>query len=126
MSKKPPPTPTVTDPPTDLLEELMRPTALTTTGDATPEDVLALREAPVSREFLIYLNHELRSPLQVVVGFAELLAVAKLNEPEQTYALEVVTAARRLMRLADTLTANLPDDSSSHHHLRLLLPDDRR
>jgi signal transduction histidine kinase len=123
MSKKPSPT---TKPLEQPMQQPMRPTVLTITGDATPEDVLALRDAPVSREFLIYLNHELRSPLQVVVGFAELLAISKLGEPEQGYALEVLAAARRLMRLADALTANLPNDASSSSHLRLQPPDERR
>jgi signal transduction histidine kinase len=51
--------------------------------EATPEDVLAMRDAPVSREFLVFLNHELRSPLQVIIGFSELLALGNLEETDR-------------------------------------------
>lgn len=55
------------------------------------------------KEFINIAAHELRTPIQVVLGFAEVLVNRISTEPEQTYMQSILRNARRLQTLTEQI-----------------------
>jgi hypothetical protein len=51
------------------------------------------------------LSHDLRTPLNAVLGFAQLLALSELNQQQREELEEIAQAGRRLLALIDTFGA---------------------
>ena len=61
-----------------------------------------LRAANAAKnEFLSRMSHELRTPLTAIGGFAELLALDKLNDEQRQAATTIQRASQHLLRLVD-------------------------
>jgi len=52
-------------------------------------------------EFLSTMNHELRTPLHVVVGYTDLLSKTNLDEKQKTYIKSVLSGSSSLLNLID-------------------------
>ena len=67
----------------------------------------ALREASRSKsEFLAFISHELRVPLNGLIGFSELLVDEKpglLNARQRTYVSDILSSARHLLNVVNDL-----------------------
>jgi signal transduction histidine kinase len=60
------------------------------------------------RDPLAQLSHDLRSPLNAVLGFAQLLALSELNEQQREELEHIARAGRRLVALIDTFATAAP------------------
>ncbi|HUY89339.1 MAG TPA: response regulator [Pirellulales bacterium] len=60
-----------------------------------------LKAGVVPRTFIDHLNHEIRSPLTVVVGMAELLSLSSLSEEQRQYLATLRQATDSILRLMD-------------------------
>lgn len=69
--------------------------------DDVSSELARLRELDTARDQLSErLNHAFSNPLNVIIGFADLLASSDLSEEQRDDAREIVDAARRLASLA--------------------------
>jgi signal transduction histidine kinase len=75
------------------------PTAPPATDQRPPND---------EEERLAQLSHDLRTPLNAVLGFAQLLALSELNDQQRDELEEIARAGRRLLALIDAFAAAGP------------------
>jgi signal transduction histidine kinase len=54
-------------------------------------------------EFLAMMSHEMRTPLNPIMGFANLMRVKHSKEPDKTYLETIVNAAKRQLGLIDNI-----------------------
>lgn len=54
-------------------------------------------------EFLSRMSHELRTPMNAILGFSQILRLQKLNQSQQDFIDEIITAANHLLVLIDEL-----------------------
>lgn len=67
-------------------------------------DVTAFRRLDsLKNEFVAHVSHDLKAPLAIVHGYAELLADAKLPPAEEAYAQNIMGSVRRMQGLIDEL-----------------------
>ncbi|MDO8362272.1 MAG: histidine kinase dimerization/phospho-acceptor domain-containing protein [Actinomycetota bacterium] len=68
--------------------------------------------------FLSHLNHELRTPLHVILGFAELLDEPTRSEADREAVHQILDSAHRLQLLLDELLAHTEDGGSGTQPVR--------
>ncbi len=67
-------------------------------------DVTAFKRLDLLKnEFVAHVSHDLKAPLTIVHGYAELLAEAKLPATEHTYAQNIMGSVKRMQGLIDEL-----------------------
>lgn len=60
----------------------------------------------IKSEFMSRMSHELRAPLNVIIGFAELMldeVPGKINEEQRQSLRDILTSGRRLLELIDNI-----------------------
>jgi signal transduction histidine kinase len=55
------------------------------------------------REVMAKLEHDLRNPLTAVMGFADLLGMSELNEPQREHLNRIHQAAEQLLQVLETM-----------------------
>ncbi len=84
--------------------------AITLVQDVTMEWSVVLRQAELRDRLVTTVNHELRTPMTIIIGHAEILADAldEIPEPLRQSVEAIATASHKLAAMAHTIT-NLAD-----------------
>jgi signal transduction histidine kinase/ActR/RegA family two-component response regulator len=77
--------------------------ALQATGEVTAARDEALRATQAKTKFLSSTSHELRTPMNSILGFAQLLEISDLNAEDQDSVVHILGAGRHLLSLINEL-----------------------
>ena len=91
---------------------------LARTAELEEARVRAEANTKAKSEFLSVMSHEMRSPLNVIVGFSELLEQRGLEEPEGGYVRNLRFSALQLLNLISDILDLSAIEAVSYTHLR--------
>lgn len=75
------------------------------------------RALDAKNEFLSRASHELRTPMNHILGFSQLLEVEPLGEDQKNHVRQILVSGRRLLRLIDRILAVSTSDSEDTRFL---------
>ncbi|MCS6960302.1 MAG: CHASE4 domain-containing protein [Pseudanabaenaceae cyanobacterium SKYGB_i_bin29] len=67
------------------------------------ETRIAVASHKVRRDFLAIMNHELRTPMNAILGMAQLLQTTKLDEEQGEYVATIMEGGKKLLGLLDDM-----------------------